>query len=155
MCSWICARQNRFPCVENYNLAQQYRNQERSTGQLHLPKFLQTWWHSRTSHEKLFLESALPPREVLKTTFSDMCCIILDKTINQSMYHASENSQHRTGDKLWGVRCEVKPVPSPRGDLVGLSTKANLQAPPNWNMKRFESLQFLSTWNDKPPSTQT
>jgi len=29
-----------------------------------------------------------------------MCCAILDKTINQSMHHASENSQHRTGDKL-------------------------------------------------------
>ena len=92
------------------------------TGQLPPPKFLQTRWHSRTSHEKLFLETALPLREVLKTTLSHTCCVILDKTINQSMYHASENSQHRTGDKLWGVRCEVKPVPSPAGTLVGLST---------------------------------
>ena len=29
-----------------------------------------------------------------------MCCVILDKTINQSIHHASENSKHRTGDKL-------------------------------------------------------
>jgi len=29
-----------------------------------------------------------------------MCCVILDKTIKQSMHHASENSKHRTGDKL-------------------------------------------------------
>jgi len=41
-----------------------------------------------------------------------VCCVILDKTINRSMYHAAENSQHRTGDKLWGVSCEVKPYVS-------------------------------------------
>ena len=38
-----------------------------------------------------------------------LCCVILDKTFNQSTYHASKNSQHRTGDKLWGASCEVKP----------------------------------------------
>jgi len=33
-----------------------------------------------------------------------------DKTINQSMCQASENSQHRTGDKLGDLSCEVKPI---------------------------------------------
>jgi len=58
----------------------------------------------------------LPLRELLlKTTFPHTRCVILAKTINQSMYHASENSQHRTRDKLWGASYEVKPVPPPRG----------------------------------------
>ena len=30
------------------------------------------------------------------------------KNINQSVYHVSENSQPRTGDKLWDASCEMK-----------------------------------------------
>ena len=120
------------------------------------PKFSQIWCHSHTSHEKLFLETALPLLELLlKTTLSHTCCVILDKTINQSMYHATENSQHRTRDKLWGASYEVKPVPSPRGALVGLSPQVKLQAPQNWNMKSYKSMQLLTTLNVKPTSAQT
>jgi len=38
----------------------QGRNQERANRAFAPPppEFLQTWWHSRTSHEKLFLETA-------------------------------------------------------------------------------------------------
>jgi len=80
---------------------QQGRNQERANRAIAPPpEILQTWWHSRTSHEQLFLEIALPLSELLKTTFPHTCCIILDKTIKQSVYHVSENSQDRTGDKL-------------------------------------------------------
>ena len=67
------------------------------------------------------------------------------------IYHASENSQHRTGDKLWGASCEVKPVPSPREALLGLSPQTKLQAPLNWNMTRYKSMQLLSTLNVKTP----
>jgi len=67
----------------------QGRNQERANRAIAPPKFLQTWCHSRTSHEKLFLETALPLRELLKTTLSHTCCVILDKTINQSMYRCT------------------------------------------------------------------
>ena len=41
--------------------------------------------------------------------------------------------------------CSSGTVPSPRGEaLVGL-------APPNWNIKRYELLEFLSNLNVKPP----
>ena len=134
----------------------QGRNQERANRTIAPTKFLQTWCHSRTSHEKLYLEIALPLRELLlKITLSHTCCVKLVKTTNQSMYHDSENSQHRTGDKLWGASCEVKPVPSPWGAFVGLSPQTKHQALPNWNMKRYKSMQLLSTLNVKPPSAQT
>jgi len=41
--------------------------------------------YAPASHEKLFLETALPLRELLKTTLSHTCFVILDKTINQSL----------------------------------------------------------------------
>jgi len=130
----------------------QGRNQERANRTIAPTKFLQTWCHSRTSHEKLYLETALPLRELLlKITLSHTCCVKLVKTTNQSMYHDSENSQHRTGDKLWGASCEVKPVPSPWGAFVGLSPQTKHQALPNWNMKRYKSMQLLSTLKVKPP----
>ena len=62
---------------------------------------LQTWWRWRTAHAKLLYFSRL---HYFYVNFS----IAFFKT-NQPMYHASEKSQQGTGDKLWGVSCEVKP----------------------------------------------
>jgi len=121
------------------------------TGQFPPKKFLQTWCHSRTSHEKLFLETALPLRELLlKTTLSHTCCVILDKTINQSMHHVSENSQHRTGDKLWDASYEVKPVPSPRG-FGELNPPKQSTKPPKieiWNV--INQCNFCQLWMSSP-----
>ena len=69
------------------------------TGQLPPREFLQTWWRSLIAYEKFFLETVFLLRELLNTIFK----------INQSMYHISENSQHKTGDKLWGVNYETNP----------------------------------------------
>jgi len=96
---------------------------------------------------KVFLETALPLRELLlKTTLTHTCCVILDKTINQSMYHASENSQHRIGDKLWGASCEVKPVPSPRGVWWAYPPKESSKPPDIeiWNV--INQCNFCQLW---------
>jgi len=37
------------------------------------------------------------------------------------------------------------------GDLVGLAPQTNLEAPPNWNMKHYKSVEFLLDLNVKPP----
>ena len=49
--------------------------------------------------------------------------IFHNKTINQSMYRASENSQHRTGDKIWGACCEVKPSVSSDVVVVNVTSQ--------------------------------
>jgi len=64
---WYRLLTNRFI---NLCTPHQGRN-HKQTGQLPSSKLLQTRWHSRTSHEKLFLETGLPLSELLlKTTFS-------------------------------------------------------------------------------------
>jgi len=45
----------------------------------------------------------------------------------------------------------IHSVPSPRGDLVGLAPQTKLQAPPNWNVKHYKLVEFLSNLNVKPP----
>ena len=38
-------------------------------------------------------------------------------------------------------------VPSPRGAFLGLAPQTKLQAPQNWNMKKYKLVEFLSIWN--------
>jgi len=38
------------------------------------------------------------------------------------------------------------PVPSPRGAFGGLATQTKFQAPPNWLMKHYRSVDFLSNF---------
>ena len=45
------------------------------------------------------------------------------------------------------------PVPSPRGGFCGLSPPDKAPSPPNWNMKHYESMEFLSIFSVKPPAT--
>ena len=66
------------------------------------------------------------------------------------MYHASENSKHRTGDKLWGTSCEVKPVPWPRGALVGISPP-NKAPSPKIEIWNFMNQCNFANLNVKPP----
>jgi len=44
-------------------------------------------------------------------------------------------------------------VPSPRGALVSLGPQTKLQASPNWNMKHYKLVEFLSNLNVKHPCT--
>jgi len=44
-------------------------------------------------------------------------------------------------------------VPSPRGALVGLSSSNKAPSPPNWNMKHYKLVEYLSNLNVKPPRT--
>jgi len=64
----------------------------------------------------------------------------------------------REGEKLLGgtspvwLRACSKPVPSPRG---GLAPETKLQAPPNWNMKHYKSVEFLSIFRVSSPPAET
>jgi len=58
-------------CVMKSGVSNQGRNQELANRAIApTPKFLQTWWRSRTPHEKIFHETVLPLKKLLlKTTF--------------------------------------------------------------------------------------
>ena len=45
--------------------------------------------------------------------------------------------------------------PAAMGSLVGVAPQTKLQAPRNWNMKHFKSVEFLSNFRMSSPLTQT
>ena len=45
----------------------------------------------------------------------------------------------------------IHSVPSPRGALVGLAPPNKAPSPPNWNIKHYKFVEFLSNLNVKPP----
>ena len=47
----------------------------------------------------------------------------------------------------------MRPVPSPREGFGGHSPPKKLQAPPNWNMKHYKLVEFLSDLYVNPPFT--
>jgi len=82
-----------------------------------------------------------------------MCCVILDETINQSMHHASENSQHRTGDKLWGASYEVKPVPLPQRVWWACPPKQSSKLPQIEILNVINQYNFCQLWMSNPLCT--
>ena len=48
----------------------------------------------------------------------------------------------------------IHPVPSPWGASVGLYPQTKLQAPPNWNVKHYKSVEFLSIFRMSSPPAQ-
>ena len=44
---------------------------------------------------------------------------------------------------IWKSRCPTSPVAT-GGASVGLALQTKLQAPPNWNVKHYKSVEFLS-----------
>jgi len=65
---------------------------------------------------------------------------------------AVTNYQHtKTSPTILSPGCtSLRLVPSPRGALVCLSPQTKLQASPNWNLKHYKSVEFLSILNVKP-----
>jgi len=43
------------------------------------------------------------------------------------------------------------PAPSPREGFVGFTPPNKAPTPPNWNLKYYKSMEFLSNFNVKPP----
>jgi len=83
------------------------RNQERAIA-LPPPEIFADMMAFTCSTRKLFLETAWPLRELLLMTVFFAFVYVALCRMKQLMHHASENSQHRTENWLWGASCEVK-----------------------------------------------
>ena len=69
-------------------------------------------------------------------------------------YASPESYKGKCGQDVWSTfeaRLPVEQSRRHRGALVGLAPHTKLQVPPNWNMKHYQSVEFLSNWMSSSP----
>ena len=72
------------------------------------------------------------------------------KAFRETLENSGKNPLHLQKICLLLHLC-AQAVPSPRGDFGGLSPPNKAPSPPNWNMKRYKSVEFLSIFRVSSP----